>query len=340
MMKRSRPLIASMLLSLIFVFTGFQSVSARSSPLSMECNSLILGGSCILSNGAVHDGPIIILGGSAFFEEGSKVNGNIVLLGGTLEINGRIDGAITVIGSSLHLNSTSYVHGNVYHSGSTLQIDPQAIITEIVPQINSSENNSYTDEKIPDRFWKSAEKFNHYSEISIQVLFLSLLAIITAALMSGSMEKIVLQLPHKLIQALGLGILSIISLLLIGLFMVITLIGIPFAIILISLIIILCIFGWFNLGLYTGREISRLIKTDWSVPVSTGIGTLLLSIFSRLMRWIPCVGSILITFMVIIGLGSVIMYFINPKQQAPQAAPFSLSNPEINNHPEQESAKR
>jgi hypothetical protein len=96
-----------------------------------------------------------------------------------------------------------------------------------------------------------------------------------------------------------------------------------------------------------GDRLGRLFKVQWAPPVSAGIGTLVLSLFSSIFALVPCVGWVLPTVIAIVGLGGVFLTRFGmrdaqssgptsmvpstpaqpPANPAPPAAPFVQTPP-------------
>jgi len=88
----------------------------------------------------------------------------------------------------------------------------------------------------------------------------------------------------------------------------ITIILIPFTILFAMALAIALFCGWIAVGLELGNRLAKAFKTTWTVPLATGLGTLLLTLVAAMLSWVlSCLSGVFVFLVAIIGLGSVIL---------------------------------
>jgi hypothetical protein len=112
----------------------------------------------------------------------------------------------------------------------------------------------------------------------------------------------------------ALGLLTLVVTPALFLVLAITIILIPLGLIGLLIFGLALLFGWIALGLDMGNRMATLFHTQWSTPVSAGLGTLVLSLVVNLAlvvtgEWwwlLCCVGLPLVGVLMMVGLGGVV----------------------------------
>ena len=66
-------------------------------------------------------------------------------------------------------------------------------------------------------------------------------------------------------------------------------------------------FGWIAIGLEVGQRLAAAFRQDWSLAVSAGVGTLVLTIVTYGIDFLPCIGWIAPAAVYCLGLGAVLL---------------------------------
>ncbi len=135
------------------------------------------------------------------------------------------------------------------------------------------------------------------------------IAVIANLLFENHLRAASQSIVKRPLEALGIGLLTIVALPFILLFFMITVVLIPAALLLIILFVVICLYAWIAAGYELGRLLAQALKVNWASNWTTAIGTFALSlVFFGLSSLIPCVGWIPGAIVLAIGIGAVIIY--------------------------------
>lgn len=265
-----------------------------------------------LVSGQALNGDLAVIGGSAVLEEGSVVNGSIAVLGGTLTISGDVRGDITGVGGVITLTDTAYVHGSLVAPGVVLNKSENAIIEGTVTMTPSGDSLPIAP-NIPNINPGNWLKVGIHSVGEIlwgllQVIGAAALALVIALLLPKPLERVAAAVSSQPVISGGIGLLTVILAPLVAILLTITIILIPFTILFAMALAIALFCGWIAVGLELGNRLAKAFKTTWTVPLATGLGTLLLTLVAAMLSWVlSCLSSVFVFLVAIIGLGSVIL---------------------------------
>jgi hypothetical protein len=275
---------------------------------------VVMGGSFVLRRDETHNGNLIVIGGTAKIEKDAVVNGSIILVGGQVTIDGIIEGSLTLFGGSASLHDSAIILGDVYVTSSVLNKDELAQIRGEVIEGKQLPPGFTIPEQVTvnqNPAQGALSKVTDFLQSLLTIFFFSLVsasvAIIATLFMPAPVERVAKSIVNFPVISFGAAILTVIALpfLLVGLS--ITLILIPIAVLLILAFALASYMGWVSLGTEIGKRIADLFKTTWAVPVSAGMGTLILSLILGVITLIPCGGWLVVSIVVLIGLGGVIL---------------------------------
>jgi hypothetical protein len=134
------------------------------------------------------------------------------------------------------------------------------------------------------------------------------LAVLVSLFLSQRTERVAESVLKNPLVAGGMGCLTILIVPLILLVLVITICGIPFALIGTFGLWVAWGFGIIVIGYEIGRRLAQLIKADWAIPVSAGIGTFALTLgLNGIGALVPCVGWMAPAAVGLVGLGAVLL---------------------------------
>lgn len=280
-------------------------------------DKLVFGGTYILNSGEVLDGNLIVFGGVAKIEQGATVEDDMVLIGGTGEINGAINGDVIVLGGLLILGPTAVVEKDVSVIGGHLDQNPGA---EVYGTITTGIEGPFSvtvpgDITIPipggENFPKIEVMTNPFWEglwVLFRSLFMAALAVLAVLFIPKPTERIGEVAIKQTPVSGGVGCLTLVILPILLVITAITIIGIPITILLSILFVLVAILGVISLGTETGKRLAVMLKTDWALAVSAGVGTFLLWLVVEGLNWIiPCVGGIPMFLVSLVGIGAVVL---------------------------------
>jgi cytoskeletal protein CcmA (bactofilin family) len=289
----------------------------RDTAQEINGDKFVIGGTFTLQEDEILDGNLFVLGGLATLDEGSLVEGDIVLMGGTVRINGHVEGDVLVFGGLVELGPSAVVENDVSVVAGNLDQEPGAqIYGDIREGIEGPISVS-----IPGSIRFPFPGRVDFPNISVRVnpFWEGLWLLFRAILWAAVAVLVILFLPKhtqrvggvaisKPLISGGIGLLTILVAPIILLLMIITLIGIPVALITAFLIFLVCIFGVIAIGTETGKRLEKVLNQDWALAVSAGVGTFLVTlVIEGINKVIPCVGWLGLFIVAIVGIGAVLL---------------------------------
>lgn len=305
--------------------TASQPVAGRQQQ-GQSGDKLIIGGTYSLASGESLDGSLMILGGVANLDEGSTVEKDVTVIGGTINVNGQVKGNVSAVGGMVSLGSTAVVGGDVNTLAGQLTRDDGA---RIDGQVNTGTTGPFSLvvpgtvqipglENMPPitlpRNVNAPVVDVHFNPLwdglwwLIRSFFWAALAVLVALFLSQRTERVAESVLKNPLVAGGMGCLTMLIVPLILLVLVITICGIPFALLGAFALWIAWGFGIIVIGYEIGKRLALLFKSDWAIPVSAGIGTFALTLgLNGIGALVPCVGWMAPAAVGLVGLGAVLL---------------------------------
>jgi hypothetical protein len=271
-------------------------------------DKFVMGGSFVLHDGDVLSGSLVVLGGSATLEEGSTVQGDVVLAGGSVQVSGQVGGSIVVAGGLISLRDTAVVQGDITVVGGNVDRDPGAQV-----------NGSITDGAVspftlfsPGGIFSDVQvHFNPMLEVLwffLRTFMWAALAVLVVLFLQRQTERAAKAAVTQPLIAGGLGLLTVIVVPLLALTVSLTIILIPVGLVAMLALVISWAFGVIVVGTEVGKRIADLLKQEWALAASAGIGTFVLTLVTNGLGWlVPCVGWVAPALVGVIGLGAVLL---------------------------------
>lgn len=290
----------------LLLFAWFAS-PAPARAQGQDGDKYVLGGSYVLPEGEEITGSLYVFGGSADLETGSRVEGDIYLLGGSLSIDGTVDGDISALGGSLSLGNSAVVEGDLHYTGGSLDRSTGAEIHGEIDQSISGLPFNPLPFRTP-RFWVEGNPIFEGLWFFLRAFLWAAGAILAALLFPHAVRRIAGAARSQPVLAVLMGILTAILTPLALILLVITIIGIPAALIAILVLGLVWAFGLVSLGTEVGSLAERALNQNWALPVEAGAGTfLLVVVMNGFGALVPCVGPLAPVLVGLLGIGAVLM---------------------------------
>jgi cytoskeletal protein CcmA (bactofilin family) len=289
-------------------------------------DKLVIGGTYSLESSENLDGSLLILGGTANLENGSTVEKDVTVIGGTINVNGQVKGDVSVVGGMVSLGSTAVIGGDVNTLAGQLTRDDGA---RIEGQVNTGTTGPFSlvmpgTVQIPGLENLPSIQLPRESNAPvmnvrfnpvwgglwwlIRSFLWAALAVLVALFLSQRTERVAESVMKNPLVAGGMGCLTMLIVPLILLVLVITICGIPFALLGTFALWIAWGFGIIVIGYEVGKRLAQLLKADWAIPVSAGIGTFTLTLgLNGIGALVPCVGWMAPAAVGLVGLGAVLL---------------------------------
>lgn len=296
---------------------------------------ILFGQNYTLESGETLDGSLAVVGGNAAIEEGASVNGDVVLVGGNLTIagdidgdvalvggnltvSGNIDGDVVIVGGQLLLTETAVVDGDVAAIGGNVEKEPGAEITGNVtnnapPMINVPDVPKVPN--VPDvpnvpgtpEVRVNVNPFWEIASVLGRAIAVAAIGMLLTLFLQPQLERVSDAVTRQPFVAGGYGLLAVIVIPMAIVFMVITIILIPIALITALILPLAWLFGMVALGQEVGDRFTKAINQTWAPVLSTGFGTLMLVLIVGFIDLIPCVGWLASFLVTLVAMGGVAM---------------------------------
>lgn len=248
---------------------------------------------------------LLAFGCNVTIEEEATVRGDVADFGGNVAISGTVNGNIATFGGNISLASTAVVSGNIASMGGNVQRAPGATVNG---NINQNPSGNVTPPIItPFAPYTLGRSFNYGFDFLggiISALAFAALGALVVIFAPNATRRVSEAVQAQPLNTAGVGCLTLILLPILGLLLILTLIGIPVALVLGILSAAAWAFGSIGVGLLAGEKILKAFQARDILPVvAVVVGVVVLIIIGH----IPLLGW-LISFVVgLIGLGAVVL---------------------------------
>jgi hypothetical protein len=283
---------------------------------------------------------LVVFGGNATLDAGSMVTGDVVIFGGNLVVAGEVRGDITTFGGDITVSDKAVVGGDLNTLGGSSQISAGAVIRgKRLTGVGALPLRIPTQIYTP-AFWVDFGPGASLLSAIFGALILGLMAALVALFLPVPTDRVAQTIGTQPVVSGAIGLLTLVVTPALFLVLAITVILIPLGLIGLLVFGIALLFGWTAIGQVLGKSIAQLFKVHWAVPVSAGVGTLLLSLVTNMTlvltsEWfwtLCCLGIPLVGLVLIVGLGGVVTSkfgatVYNPNQVRP-AGPLPPAYPQ------------
>ncbi len=239
-------------------------------------------GTLIIGKNAIIEGDVISYGGN--IEILGVVKGNVLIKGGSVKINNTIKGNLNVEAGKVELGPAAVINGNLtYRTNTQLKIRKNSVHGRII----------FKEYKKQEIYHMLSSKFN-------SILMLIMVMVVFIALFENTSKKAVDKIKLSPETSLGVGILVLIVVPIFALFLALTIIGLPLALIIGGVYVLFIYLSNGLMGLWLGENITKKFMKSPSLYLSAVIGIFILSS----LELIPGVGGIIKLFSICIGVGA------------------------------------
>lgn len=280
---------------------------------------IIFGGNVTLESDSSVHGSIAVFGGNVSAAEDVNVTGDIAMMGGNLIMQGKLDGSMVLIGGQASLGEAAVVGGDVTTVGGSLQQAPGAqIMGEVldntsapsisipgVPPVTSLPVSPSEPVQIPNINMDYNPLSGFLGSLGWAIA-VALVAVVASLFLQPQMERVSEAITAQPLITSGFGVIAAAVSALALVVMAVTIILIPVSVLGAVILSLAWLFGLVALGHEVGLRLARQLKQSWTVPLSAGLGTLLLMlVVGALSGLVPCVGGLAALLVGLAGLGGV-----------------------------------
>ena len=286
--------------------------------------------------------------GDITVEEEEKVEGDLTSIGGNVTVKGTVEGSVLAIGGNIVVSPTGTIEEDATAIGGEIKIEPGGTIEgeKVSVQGKIPGLGIITHPQSPF-YPKGISKGMGLFWRVIKILFLLFIGMVALSVVPGNVSKVKDKIEKEFLKSTLFGFLGELLILPIFVLLLITIIGIPVAILIEPIVVLVTfILGYTAVSLFIGEKLKQTTNIKPSTP--------LLTLFAGILavELIPLVGRILglaggpinpltwilmVSYWVIIyviltaGFGGVILSRFGTR---PKPAPITPAQTPTNNKPE------
>jgi|GEM_PF-1178998 len=256
-----------------------------------------------IGNTSTVNGDVLSAGQTITF--GGVVKQGLAAAGDTVLVNGMIGGDTNFAVNRLQLGETARINGKLtYESDKDAIIASGASVGTMVkkPMRKGGENRENPQEKLP-KMWGAIQRPWPISAVGSIITFF-LLSVVFIFLFPGKTERVVERIAASPGKSFLMGFLAFIITPIVFVTLLITIIGIPLAILLILIFALMAFMSKLFLALWVGRKIqSSFMKKkgeNWYLAAAIGVTV------SYLVFYLPYIGWLVSAIAVFIGMGGMV----------------------------------
>jgi hypothetical protein len=242
-------------------------------------------------------GDLVVAGGSARIEDGARVVGNATVFGGSLKVvsGARVDGDVGIVGGALKREEGAIIGGKVVDSGSGKHGNVKVSMHD--GEVSTEVEGARKRESGRSRLTEAAHSFGQ-SVTNMSLLFV--FGCVLLALGTRKMETLRIEAAARPMKAFAMGIVGAICALVAVVAMCITVVGIPFAI-LVVLLGVFSVYASLAAVLTTvGAAVTGHKSTNPYVHLLAGCVLFLLA------GLVPYIGGLVTAAVILIAIGTLV----------------------------------
>jgi cytoskeletal protein CcmA (bactofilin family) len=297
----------------------------------------VVGGNVLIEDGATVTGDVVVVGGNLTIK--GDVNGDAAIVGGNMTLSAKVDGDVVIVGGQAILTEVAVVHGNVTTVGGQMEKDPGAEIsgnvTNNAPPVEAPSipvaPNAPGAPQTPNAPKSSNINFTPLWDVFgviWRALAVAGFGMLLTLFLQPQLDRVADAVTKQPFLAGSFGLLAIVAIV----FMFVTIILIPVAVISLLLVPLAGLFGLVAIGQEVGDRFTKAVNQTWSPVLSTGFGTFLFMLAVGFVGLIPCIGMLTNVIIGLVALGGVVMTWFgtrNPPGRivpppAPPSAPVEI----------------
>jgi len=262
---------------------------------SVADNAMIAGGTITTSRNSDVGGDLDVAGGS--IEIAGHVGVDLSCDGGVVVLGGTVDGNVTICADDIGILPSARIMGDLeYTSDKEIEIPAGTVIGDVVYK--------KSEKKVEDIYSKTKSSI-------ISFLSILLIGLLMVRFTRNTTIRVSDTIATQLLKSLGSGVLLLIAIPLVALVLMMTVIGIPLGLIVLSAYIVILYISEIFVGLAIGRRIVTYVKKEISSPYwHLVVGLVVIAFAIRLPllgSGIPLLGFLISLIVILTGLGALVL---------------------------------
>jgi cytoskeletal protein CcmA (bactofilin family) len=272
-----------------------------------------------------------IAGGNAEVTGTGSVTGNLSIAGGDVMILGPVKGNVHAAGGNVLIDSE--IGGDVSTGAGTLELGPNARITGKLKYTGPDDIRRHPDAQVSGGIVKKevrtretrrhVETVTHDRSFSLGGWLWTLGLIGLAALLAAAFPAATKRLGGELRENTGLvfllGFCALVGLPIFAILLMVTIIGLPLALIVVLLYFLLLLLGYVAIAVVMGDLALNRYKSEMAARLGWRVGAAVLAMLAlAVLGRIPFLGGLVVFAALLAGIGA-IMLSLRPRAAAPTA---------------------
>ena len=288
---------------------------------------------------------IVKFGSDVVVEEDEKIDGDVVALGGGIEVRGIVTGNVVAIGGDVDVFPTGMVEGDAVSIGGNVIKRGGAVIEGEKVSIGFFRSHLFRFPFMPPPFhiplWATFARI-------LKIIFFIFLGIVVISILPKNVAKVKEKVKHDFLKSGLVGLAAEILIIPIFILLIITIIGIPVALLVEPLLILAAvILGYTGICLFVGEKLQEhtSLKPDTKIMILV-IGILAVELVPLLARVLGIFGgpfspfAWIITFLgwmigyvvITVGLGAAVLTRLGTRPKDISPAPVAVSATETDSN--------
>lgn len=284
------------------------------------CQPDMISASCTIAAGETFNGDLSLVDSHLTIEKGGRVNGTISSLRSDIQVDGWVTGDVTTVLGSLRISDSAHINGDLEAIGGDVEVSVDAIINgerSIVSIAGLADPDNWPVES--GRETRSGSFVGRSIWLIFVSLALAALGLVAVLIFQKPAEKMVKTIRTRPLVAFAIGLLFVISLPFAIVLMSVTIILIPVVLAVALLLPIVLIFAWVAVGMLLSQLLTARLGWDWAPAVHAAAGTLAITFIAGLLLFVECLGWTFITLLTLTGLGAFVLLFFKASQPPARA---------------------
>ena len=296
----------------ILVFGGHVKLAGKGS------QDVYIAGGDIAIGGEIAD-DLRVAGGDVHIGKTAQIGGDVNVAGGSVTIAGDVKGAVEVVGG--HLTLDGHVGGDVEATGGDVSLGPDARVDGKLTYSSRTELRPDAAAQVAGGITREPWKHDHYPMrwhhlSGIWSVGYALLALLVLAIAPGYAGRITDTIHDDAVQSLLIGLIALVVVPMAMLFLAITIIGIPAALLLLLAYLLLMMFGRLFAAIAIGDIVLQRLRGGTLQATDRGarmLAAIIAVLVIGFLAFLPIVGSLIGMVVTLLGLGAILIQMRKPR---------------------------
>jgi hypothetical protein len=247
---------------------------------------------------------IVKVGRDIMVEEYEKVDGDVVAVGGDVTVKGTVMGNVVAVGGDVFVDSTGVIQGDAVSVGGDVEKEPGAVIKGEKVRVSFLSKKLFKSTPSvvfpPTHMFRFSPLFGGFGGLAlfiriIKIMFLLFLGIVVISIVPKNVAKVKDKVSQDFLKSALVGFAGEILIIPVLLLLIVTIIGIPVAILVAPLLILAAlILGYSGISYFIGEKLREGTSLKPESPMMTlVIGILAMESILLLARVIGIFGHLL-----------------------------------------------